>query len=122
MQETSGIQVSCSCGIGTRGGNGTNMMYGIALPVSLFFLVKSFIDAGKLPKKMKERQERFKREYACPACGWSFGNEDFPRVAMRGQCPNPNCRVTYVTNAAPPMQMAMGNPYPNQQPPQGYYR
>ena len=30
------------------------VMYCIVLPMSLFFLIKSFIDAGKLPKKMDE--------------------------------------------------------------------
>lgn len=57
----------------------TAILYGLALFASLFFTVKSFLDASKLPAKRKRITDDFRQNCVCPneECRHYLGNYQF---------------------------------------------
>ena len=75
--------------IGNKGASLRIVAYGLAIIVSIFFAIKSWRDASRLPKKHQELDKRFKRQYICPNpnCRHFMGSQDYEILSQNKKCP-----------------------------------
>ncbi len=73
----------------------TAILYGLALFASLFFTVKSFIDASKLPAQRKRITDEFRQHCVCPndECRHFLGNYQFYDNLPK-KCPH--CQTQFI--------------------------
>ena len=81
---------------GVNGASLRIILYGLAIAVSIFFAVKSWIDASKMPKKYQDLDKRFKRQYICPnsKCKHYMGMVDYEILSQNKKCPH--CGAIYI--------------------------
>jgi len=80
------VAIALSIATGGRS-NWYLFLYGIAIVVSLIFFVKAYRDASTIPQKRQELNKRFLRDYVCPHCGHSMGNQPYDILVQNGCCP-----------------------------------
>jgi len=68
--------------------------YVVAIGLSVFFWVKSYRDAAKVPERNQKLQEDFQRNYVCPKCGHFMGNQSYDILMQNSACPY--CKVKYL--------------------------
>ena len=70
------------------------VLYGIAILASVIFFVKAYLDSSKIPQKRLELTRQFQRDYVCPKCKHSMGNQPYEFVAQNGHCPY--CKTEFI--------------------------
>ncbi len=73
----------------------TAILYGVALVATIFFFVKSWLDAGRLPELREKIQDDFQHSCVCPndQCRHYMGNYSFYDNLPK-QCPY--CHAKYI--------------------------
>lgn len=59
----------------------------IAAILAIAFAIVRINNAGKIPLKQKEMDERFQDDYVCPHCKHFLGNQNYKLVLKNGGCP-----------------------------------
>lgn len=59
----------------------------IAAILAFSFAIVRINNAGKIPLKQKEMDERFQDDYVCPHCKHFLGNQNYKLVLKNGGCP-----------------------------------
>lgn len=59
----------------------------IAAILAIAFIIVRLNNAGKIPLKQKEMDERFQDEYVCPHCKHFLGHQNYKLVLKNGGCP-----------------------------------
>ena len=70
------------------------VLYGAAILASVIFFVKAYLDSSKMPQKRLELTRQFQREYVCPRCKHSMGNQPYDFVAQNTHCPY--CKTEFI--------------------------
>ena len=70
------------------------LLYGTAIFISTISFIKAYIDSSKIPQRRMEIGHKFQRNYVCPRCKHSFGNQPFEFVAQNTQCPY--CKTQFI--------------------------
>lgn len=70
------------------------LLYGFAIAVSLIFFVKAYLDSSKIPQKRNEMTRQFQRDYVCPHCGHSLGNQSYEILTLNAHCPY--CKAKFI--------------------------
>lgn len=60
-------------------------LYGVVIAITVVVTVWSFLID---PSKNERLKEQFQDDYACPKCGYPFGNISFKHLIKRGKCTN----------------------------------
>ena len=53
------------------------IIYALVIALTVFFVIKSWMDIPKDDEQINEIKERFSRNYCCPECGYFFGFTDY---------------------------------------------
>lgn len=59
----------------------------IAAVLAIAFAIVRINNAGKIPLRQKEMDERFQDDYVCPHCKHFLGNQNYKLVLKNGGCP-----------------------------------
>ena len=89
LRSTTGLitMVAIALSIATGGKNHWYiLLYGVAIVVSVFFFVKSYLDSSKVPQKRQEMNRTFQRKYVCPHCGHFLGNQSYDILVQNDHC------------------------------------
>lgn len=70
------------------------VLYGAAILASVLFFVKAYLDSSKIPQKRLELTRQFQRDYVCPRCKHSMGNQPYDFVAQNTHCPY--CKTEFI--------------------------
>ena len=70
------------------------VLYGVAILASVIFFIKAYLDSTKIPQKRLELTRKFQRDYVCPRCKHSMGNQPYEFVAQNTHCPY--CKTEFI--------------------------
>lgn len=70
------------------------VLYGAAILASVIFFIKAYKDSSKIPQKRFELERQFQRDYVCPHCKHSLGNQPYETIAQNGFCPY--CKTQFI--------------------------
>ena len=70
------------------------VLYGVAILASVIFFIKAYIDSSKIPQKRLELTRQFQRDYVCPKCKHSMGNQPYEFLAQNAHCPY--CKTEFI--------------------------
>ena len=63
------------------------VLYGVAILASVIFFIKAYLDSSKIPQKRLELTRQFQRDYVCPKCKHTMGNQPYEFLAQNSNCP-----------------------------------
>ena len=66
----------------------------IAAVLAIAFAIVRLNNAGKIPMRQKELDERFQDDYVCPHCKHFLGNQSYKLILKNGGCPWCKSRFT----------------------------
>ncbi len=69
-------------------------LYGVVIAITVVVTVWSFLVD---PSKNERLKEQFQDEYACPKCGYPFGNISFKHLIKRGKCGNCGAQFKHIS-------------------------
>lgn len=68
-----------------------------AMALGIYFYIKGTKTEESFVVKKREIDERFKDDYVCPKCGYSFGFTPYENLTYKKNCPNPDCNTPLIT-------------------------
>ena len=69
------------------------LLYALAIGISVAFAIKAYSNSTDVPRRQKEMNKEFQRNYTCPKCGHFMGFQDYDILAQSDACPY--CRTKY---------------------------
>ena len=68
-----------------------------AMALGIYFYIKGTKTEESFFVKKREKDERFKKYYFCPKCGYLFGFTPYENLTYKKNCPNPDCNTPLIT-------------------------